>query len=65
LLGLKKKIAFIILNFINQKRKVSERASSQKELSKSAKSGLGVLDEPYSAKPAQQSCCTGPPVYIG
>jgi hypothetical protein len=25
------------------------------------KSGLGVLDEPYSAKPAQRSSHTGPP----
>jgi hypothetical protein len=27
--------------------------------------GLGVIDEPLSAKPAQRSCRTGPPVYIG
>ncbi len=26
---------------------------------------VGVLDEPYSAKPAQQSSHTGPPGYIG
>ncbi len=26
--------------------------------------GLGVLDEPYSAKPAQRSSRTGPPGYI-
>jgi hypothetical protein len=25
----------------------------------------GVLDEPFSAKPAQPSCHTGPPGYIG
>jgi hypothetical protein len=26
---------------------------------------VGVLDEPYSAKPAQRSSHTGPPGYIG
>jgi hypothetical protein len=26
---------------------------------------IGVLDEPYSAKPAQRSSHTGPPGYIG
>ncbi len=27
--------------------------------------GLRVLDEPYSAKPAQRSSHTGPPGYLG
>ncbi len=27
--------------------------------------GLGSVDEPKSAKPAQRSCRTGPPVYFG
>jgi hypothetical protein len=31
----------------------------------SGKPGLGSLDEPKSAKPAQRSCRTGPPVYLG
>ncbi len=32
---------------------------------KNTGSVLGVLDEPYSAKPAQQCSHTGPPGYIG
>ncbi len=31
----------------------------------SGKPGLGALDAPKSAKPAQRSCRTGPPVYLG
>jgi hypothetical protein len=36
------------------------RTSQKKPVSE-----VGVLDEPYSAKPAQLSSHTGPPGYIG
>jgi hypothetical protein len=40
-------------------------SSKQNEKSTYLGPGLGVLDEPYSAKPAQRSSHNGPPDYIG